>query len=113
MSNCERMDEQLNDFVDGLLSDTAARDVTAHLETCAACRDTLSSLRALKAEAAALPDIQGEELAAPEMTVRGRGEGAPVSPGLDFDATDDGFTPNFGKMKDDLDVPAFLRKQMD
>jgi cell division protein FtsZ len=32
---------------------------------------------------------------------------------LDFDATDDGLTPNFGKMKDDLDVPAFLRKQMD
>jgi cell division protein FtsZ len=32
---------------------------------------------------------------------------------LDFDATDDGMTPNFGKMKDDLDVPAFLRKQMD
>jgi cell division protein FtsZ len=32
---------------------------------------------------------------------------------LDFDANDDGFTPNFGKMKDDLDVPAFLRKQMD
>jgi cell division protein FtsZ len=32
---------------------------------------------------------------------------------LDFDAHDDGFTPNFGKMKDDLDVPAFLRKQMD
>ena len=28
-------------------------------------------------------------------------------------ATDDGFTPNFGKLKDDLDVPAFLRKQMD
>ena len=32
---------------------------------------------------------------------------------LDFDATDDGFTPNFVKRKDDLDVPAFLRKQMD
>ena len=32
---------------------------------------------------------------------------------LDFDANDDGFTPNFGKVKDDLDVPAFLRKQMD
>jgi len=32
---------------------------------------------------------------------------------LEFDATDEGFTPNFGKMKDDLDVPAFLRKQMD
>jgi cell division protein FtsZ len=32
---------------------------------------------------------------------------------IDFDASDDGFTPNFAKMKDDLDVPAFLRKQMD
>ena len=32
---------------------------------------------------------------------------------LDFDANDEGFTPNFSKMKDDLDVPAFLRKQMD
>ena len=32
---------------------------------------------------------------------------------LDFDASDEGFMPNFGKMKDDLDVPAFLRKQMD
>ena len=31
----------------------------------------------------------------------------------ELDATDDGFTPNFSKMKDDLDVPAFLRKQMD
>jgi len=32
---------------------------------------------------------------------------------LEFDAVDEGFTPNFAKMKDDLDVPAFLRKQMD
>jgi hypothetical protein len=32
---------------------------------------------------------------------------------FDFDATDDGMTPNFAKLKDDLDVPAFLRKQMD
>ena len=32
---------------------------------------------------------------------------------LDFDASDDGFTPNFGKTKDDLDVPSFLRKQLD
>ena len=28
-------------------------------------------------------------------------------------AYDDGFTPNFSKSKDDLDVPAFLRRQMD
>jgi cell division protein FtsZ len=33
--------------------------------------------------------------------------------GLELDANDDGFTPNFSKMKDDLDVPAFLRKQAD
>lgn len=56
MTSCERMDEQLNDFVDGLLSDAAAPDVTAHLESCAVCRDTVSELRSLKAEAAALPD---------------------------------------------------------
>jgi cell division protein FtsZ len=31
----------------------------------------------------------------------------------ELDSNDDGFTPNFSKMKDDLDVPAFLRKQMD
>ena len=36
-----------------------------------------------------------------------------LSDPLDFDASDEGYTPNFGKMKDDLDVPAFLRKQMD
>jgi cell division protein FtsZ len=38
---------------------------------------------------------------------RGRTEEA------ELDAADQGFTPNFVKMKDDLDVPAFLRKQMD
>jgi cell division protein FtsZ len=32
---------------------------------------------------------------------------------VELDAADQGFTPNFGKLKDDLDVPAFLRKQMD
>jgi cell division protein FtsZ len=46
-------------------------------------------------------------------TVRSRGFLRAGQGGLDFDATDDGFTPNFAKMKDDLDVPAFLRKQMD
>jgi cell division protein FtsZ len=35
------------------------------------------------------------------------------SAALDFDSSDEGFMPNFGRMKDDLDVPAFLRKQMD
>jgi len=37
-----------------------------------------------------------------------RGEGS-----LEFETSDEGFLPNFSKMKDDLDVPAFLRKQMD
>ena len=32
---------------------------------------------------------------------------------MELDAADQGFTPNFVKLKDDLDVPAFLRKQMD
>lgn len=52
-----------------------------------------------------VPAAAGEHRAEPQF----------MRPGmrLDFDATDEGFTPNFGKMKDDLDVPAFLRKQMD
>ena len=41
----------------------------------------------------------------------------PMRPGhkeeFELDSTDDGYTPNFVKMKNDLDVPAFLRKQMD
>ena len=44
--------------------------------------------------------------AAPARYLRGEGT-------LEFETGDEGFLPNFGKMKDDLDVPAFLRKQMD
>ena len=32
---------------------------------------------------------------------------------IDMDPAGDGFMPNFAQGKDDLDVPAFLRKQMD
>jgi cell division protein FtsZ len=32
---------------------------------------------------------------------------------MELDPSDEGFMPNFSRMKDDLDVPAFLRKQMD
>jgi cell division protein FtsZ len=32
---------------------------------------------------------------------------------IELEPSDQGFTPNFSKLKDDLDVPAFLRKQMD
>ncbi len=65
----------------------------------------------------------GIHAAAEEMPV-GAGE-APIVPArsqflragksdsFDFEGDDEGFGPNFRKMKDDLDVPAFLRKQMD
>jgi cell division protein FtsZ len=36
----------------------------------------------------------------------------PMEP-LELEPSDEGYTPNFSRMKDDLDVPAFLRKQMD
>lgn len=55
MNDCGRMDELLNDFVDGELSAAAARDVAAHVEICAACRNTVGALRSLRADAAALP----------------------------------------------------------
>jgi hypothetical protein len=61
-----------------------------------------------------------EELAREEAPVGREEESKQVflrsGPGqgeIEFDTSDDGFTPNFTKMKDDLDVPAFLRKQMD
>jgi cell division protein FtsZ len=59
---------------------------------------------------------RGGELPAAEPERPGAPEGGRYlrrEMSLDFDANDEGFTPNFSKMKDDLDVPAFLRKQMD
>jgi cell division protein FtsZ len=58
--------------------------------------------------ATAIPLDESEELGEPSGARYFRPE---AGPGLD--ASDDGFTPNFSKMKDDLDVPAFLRKQAD
>ncbi len=52
------------------------------------------------------PEGPEAENAAPARYLRGEGT-------LEFETGDEGFLPNFGKMKDDLDVPAFLRKQMD
>jgi len=69
----------------------------------------ISAHSGLGAEAdAATQQVVSEEAVEQERFMR-RG----LSDPLDFDASDEGFTPNFGKMKDDLDVPAFLRKQMD
>ena len=57
------------------------------------------------------PSLEGPP--APEQAQGDRFHRRSADSRLAFDATDEGFTPNFGKMKDDLDVPAFLRKQMD
>jgi cell division protein FtsZ len=61
----------------------------------------------------AAPVAQIEPVLPPEPRRPERYFRRTVNEPLEFDANDDGFTPNFGKMKDDLDVPAFLRKQMD
>jgi cell division protein FtsZ len=61
-------------------------------------------------ERLAVPDSPEE--AASGRPTRGflrRGKG----PEMEIDPSDQGFAPNFSKLKDDLDVPAFLRKQMD
>jgi cell division protein FtsZ len=63
---------------------------------------------------------QGERVSTPDPAddvVPGRPTRGFFRPGktedVELDAADQGFTPNFAKLKDDLDVPAFLRKQMD
>jgi cell division protein FtsZ len=72
---------------------------------------------AFRHEAVADPVVTAAEAVEPAMATENTAQDRFFRPGpsesLDFDANDDGFTPNFGKMKDDLDVPAFLRKQMD
>jgi cell division protein FtsZ len=67
-----------------------------------------------RAQVRAMRHAQSEAAAAPARPGAGflRG-GRPVESG-DLTPGDDGFLPNFaGLRKDDLDIPAFLRKQMD
>ncbi|NIA12738.1 MAG: hypothetical protein GWP08_01565 [Nitrospiraceae bacterium] len=56
MKICAQAGPLLDDYVDGELTadDTAA--VQAHIESCAACRQTEAELRALRARTAELPD---------------------------------------------------------
>ena len=48
-------DEELSAYVDGQLDAAAGARLEAHIESCAACRDMLTELRAVRAALAALP----------------------------------------------------------
>ena len=78
-------------------------------------RAEAAARRELVIESAPPPPVREVPLpvAAPEPPQAERFFRPRAGESLDFDAADEGFTPNFGRMKDDLDVPAFLRKQMD
>lgn len=52
--NCERYSEWLGESVDGMLTPANQADLDAHVRTCAACRELLSDLNAIRAAAAAL-----------------------------------------------------------
>jgi predicted anti-sigma-YlaC factor YlaD len=52
---CREMDDRLDEWVDGTLSDAERRDVEVHLATCPACRREEERLRELLTHAAALP----------------------------------------------------------
>jgi hypothetical protein len=52
---CQELDLRLDDWLDGALTGAAAREVEAHLASCAACRERERQLRSLLAHAAALP----------------------------------------------------------
>ncbi len=52
---CTTVHELLHDVLDGTLSDDEAADVRRHLDGCAACRDELAAINALRDAAASLP----------------------------------------------------------
>ena len=54
---CHDAQDRLDDYVDGSLSEADFQQMELHLAGCAACREEEGALRALLAEAAALPPI--------------------------------------------------------
>ena len=52
---CPEVDQQLDAYLDGGLSDAERVAIDAHIEQCSACRDTLDGLRRLRLETQALP----------------------------------------------------------
>lgn len=53
--DCRRMDEILDDWVDGTLPESEAASAREHLASCAACRAALQELRGLVDRTASLP----------------------------------------------------------
>ncbi len=77
---CEQVQDTLDDYVDGLLSEADFQEVELHLASCAQCRRQERLLRAVLAQAAALPRelSPGRDLW-PDLAARLRGaEGARV-----------------------------------
>jgi anti-sigma factor RsiW len=52
---CDSVTERLDDYLDGSLGEAEFQEIELHLHDCAACRREERALRALLAEAAALP----------------------------------------------------------
>jgi len=53
--SCQEMIDRLDDYVDGTLAEREAAEVARHLAACGPCREEERRLRAILAEAAALP----------------------------------------------------------
>jgi predicted anti-sigma-YlaC factor YlaD len=77
---CERIEELLDDYVDGLLAEAEFQEVELHLASCAECRRQERLARALLAQAAALPrEMSPRRDLWPDVAARLRGpEGARV-----------------------------------
>lgn len=73
LQDCSRYDEMLSAFVDGELSEGEARELNAHLATCAACRSYLRLLQTMREEL-------GQPLPDPPDTLR---KGVMYKVGLD------------------------------
>jgi hypothetical protein len=53
--NCEKMENRLHDYVDGVLTPAERQEVERHLEACADCRAEMQFLQALRQQVARLP----------------------------------------------------------
>jgi cell division protein FtsZ len=76
-------------------------------------REDHRALAGLSAGQRSMPRSGASAPEAPPAVVRDRFLRHGSGDKLEFDTTDEGWTPNLSVTKDDLDVPAFLRKQMD